>query len=106
VEERISSSKVVDNDETACPFIFIGSVVELESLDGTGIEKYHIVSPYESQSDSSIDFVSCLSPMGKALLLREVNDKVTIENPSGEFSYTVKSISAPEVLFSTVCKDG
>jgi len=100
VEECINNAKVVENYKKFCPFVIIGSIVELENLNDREIEKYHIVFPFENNPDSEIDFASFLSPVGKALLLKKVKDKITIQNPMGKLTYSIKSINIPEEMFS------
>lgn len=102
VEERIYNTKVVENKKIICPFVIIGSIVEVENLENNENEKYHIVFPFENNSSTGIDFASFLSPVGKALLLKEVEDKITIENPMGKLTYSIKSIEIPDEMFSFI----
>jgi transcription elongation factor GreA len=100
VEQRIYSAKVVENNKEICPFVIIGSIVELENLEDQEIEKYHIVFPFENNSSTKIDFASFLSPVGKALLLKKAEDIITIKNPMGKLTYSIKSIEIPDEMFS------
>ncbi|MBZ4647049.1 MAG: hypothetical protein JG777_2538 [Clostridia bacterium] len=105
VEGYISNAKVTKSTKKTCPFVIIGSVVEIEDLHYNEVEKYQIVSPFESNSNSNADFASYLSPMGKALLLKKVKDKVMVETPMGQFTYIIKSIEIPNEMFSIIDED-
>lgn len=106
IEQSINHAKIIENAEKVCPFIIIGSIVELENLDGSGNETYQIVSPFESSLHSDIDSASFLSPVGKELLLKKEMDKVTIENASGQYTYVIKSINISDEMLSFLQKEG
>jgi transcription elongation GreA/GreB family factor len=44
--------------------------------------------------------------VGKALLLKEVEDEISIENPMGHCTYIIRSINIPDEMFSYIGKDG
>lgn len=106
IEQYINSAKIADNVEDTCPFIIIGSIVEIENLDDSGIETYQIVSPFESSMHSGIDSASFLSPFGRELILKRRMDKVTIENSAGQYNYVVRSINIPDEMLSFMQKEG
>lgn len=56
-------------------------------------DRYIIVGPDEA--DTAAGRLSCLSPLGTALLLKRVGDRVTINAPGGEFTYRVVGVGAP-----------
>ncbi|NLY44356.1 MAG: GreA/GreB family elongation factor [Clostridiaceae bacterium] len=99
IEEFIYKAKVKKDAEEACPFVIIGSTVEIEDMHCNEIERYKIISPFESNSNVNIDLASYLSPMGKALLLKKVNDIVLVETPMGQFTYIVRSIKLPREMY-------
>ena len=72
------------------PFVTIGSRVNVRDLTDQEVISYRIVSPY--RIDIGNGDVSCLSPVGKSLMLRKVGDEVTVNAPGGSFSYKVLSI--------------
>lgn len=100
VKEFINNTKALNDDKGSCPFIVIGSVVELENLDYDEIEKYRIVFPFESLTQSDMECASCLSPVGKALLLKKAQEKIIVENPMGQLTYVIKSIEIPDEMYS------
>lgn len=68
--------------------VTIGSTVTVKK--GRDIIVYQIVgdleaNPYEKK-------ISPLSPIGKALLGRKVNEKITIEAPAGKIVYTIVKV--------------
>ncbi len=96
VESYMLKAKVVEGIEhNTCPFVIIGSIVEVEDLKDREIEKFKIVSPFSHQGDIRSDYASYLSPIGKALLLKQMQEKVSIETPMGKINYQVKSIQLP-----------
>ncbi len=89
--------KASDNSRTELhlPFVTIGSIVEIAEVDSGELSTVQIVSPFFDKNITDVDCASYLSPVGKALLLKRVNDKVKVSTPIGEFNYTVKSIKIP-----------
>jgi len=72
------------------PFIVIGSKVELEDLSNNEVVSYNIVSPFQVKIDRGD--VSCLSPMGRSLLLKKPGDEIEVKAPGGLFRYRVLSV--------------
>ncbi|HEX3045965.1 MAG TPA: GreA/GreB family elongation factor [Bacillota bacterium] len=80
-------------DETAkneFPFVIINSEVKVEEAGCLGIYRYKLVSPLKEKVYANE--ISFLSPMGKALLLKEVNDNLVVEAPGGNYHYKVLSV--------------
>lgn len=73
IHNYLTNAKIVKNDDGHCPFVIIGSIVEVQDTADMEIYKYHIVLPYTKQTGSEIDSASCLSPLGKALLINYAN---------------------------------
>ena len=72
------------------PCVVIGSRVELEDLANREVISYQIVSPFQVKIGSGD--VSCLSPMGRSLLLKKPGDEVEVKAPGGLFRYKVLSV--------------
>jgi transcription elongation factor GreA len=68
-----------------------GSVVTLENLDNGGQVTYQIVGPDESDIPSGK--ISIASPLGKALIGKEVQDEVKVQTPGGAKNYTILKIT-------------
>lgn len=93
-----------DNDDT-CPFVIIGSVVEVQDNDDMETYQYRIVLPYSNHADMCIDCASCTSPLGKELLLKSVAQQVNIQIPTGTLHYIIKKATVPEQLISKYDKE-
>lgn len=92
IEGFIYNAKIQKTASNDCPFITIGSTVEIEDLTYNEIEKIKIVSPFTNKVNMACNCASYLSPLGKALLLKKVNDRADIETPVGRSTYIVKAI--------------
>jgi len=80
-----------------------GSMVHLEDLN-TGDElTYELVTPEEV--DARNGKISVSSPVGKALLNKQVGDEVTVKLPTGVKEYEVTGLETIHERFSTGPKD-
>ncbi len=98
IKNCIKNATVTTHVADECPFVIIGSIVEVQDIDDKEIYKYCITLPFSDNKDADIDCASCLSPLGKALLLKKVKEKVNIKIPTGTLHYTIKSISLLEAV--------
>lgn len=97
IEGFISSAQVDEAAESFCPFVIIGSIVELEDLQYNEVDRVQLVSPFESVSNIDVECASFISPMGQALLLKKVNDRISVATPMGKSHYLVKAIDMSEL---------
>ena len=67
-----------------------GCVVVLENIDTGDEVKYQIVGPDESNIEKGR--ISCSSPVGKAIIGREVGEEITIQAPAGKRTYEIVDI--------------
>jgi transcription elongation factor GreA len=67
------------------------SSVTLENLNNGGEVTYQIVGPNESDIKSGK--ISITSPLGKALIGKEVDEDVTVQTPGGIKKYTILKIA-------------
>jgi len=75
------------------PFVTVGSEVTVKDLGNDEHFVFRIVAPFESQREKQNIFdVSCVSPVGRALLLSKIGDEVEVQAPGGVFYYEVESI--------------
>ena len=91
IEEKLSNSEIIDTIRLPNGKAGFGSVVTLENLDNAGKVTYQIVGPDES--DISSGKISIASPLGKALIGKEVEDEVIVQTPGGAKNYTVLKIA-------------
>ena len=89
--EKISkNAEVVVEEEADLDKVSIGCSVKILDCEFDEELEYKIVGSTEANSLKGK--ISNESPVGKALLGKQVGDTVTVETPAGEFSYKVLSI--------------
>ena len=88
LNELITSGQAANLDPQDLPYVIIGSEVELVDVRDLATYNYRISYPLQSQQNS----ISCISPVGQALLLRPKGETVLVAAPGGVYSYLVKSI--------------
>ena len=91
IEQKLANSEIIDNLNLSDGKVGFGSVVTLENLNHGGQVTYQIVGPDES--DISSGRISIISPLGKALIGREVEDEVIVKTPGGAKNYTILKIA-------------
>ena len=91
--KRLETATVVgpdDREGSANDRVFFGAVVGVEDEDGNELS-YQIVGADEI--DLAKGRISYRSPLGRALLKRQVGDTVVFVKPSGEAELTIVSIT-------------
>lgn len=86
----IKSAKKTDKDDRSLPFVVVDSEVAVLDLSRERSLKFQIIGPCPGNKASGC--ISCLSPMGKSLLLRKVDEEVSVQAPAGTFVYRIQSI--------------
>lgn len=89
-EDRISRAEAIDISKLSGDKIKFGATVKLEDLDSGKKVSYKIVSDYEANIDDGL--ISSISPVGRALLGKEIGDEVEIKTPGGIINYEVLEI--------------
>lgn len=91
LEHMLRHAEIIQEGQSPTK-VEIGETVVVQSLDnGQETETYTIVGVAEV--DPERGFISNESPMGRALLDREVGDVVIVKTPGGEFRYRIVAIS-------------
>ena len=90
VEQRLANSEIIDPCDFPSDRVGFGSLVTLENLNNGGEVSYQIVGADESDIKSGK--ISIVSPLGRALLGKEVDDEVVVQTPGGIKRYTVLKI--------------
>jgi transcription elongation factor GreA len=82
LQDRISTSEVIDltNRPTPDKAVF-GACVTIEDLDTNEIKKYQLLG--QDEADIANGIISVDSPVGKALIGKEVGDIVEVRTPNG-----------------------
>jgi transcription elongation factor GreA len=89
--DYLRRADIVDADGSKLPIdtVYIGSTVTLS--DGKKEKTYQIVGDLESQPSEGK--LSLLSPVGRAIVGKNLNSEVEIETPAGKFKYKITKIS-------------
>lgn len=79
-----------------CPVVIIGSTVEVMDTADKDVFSYRIVLPIADSSSHNMSVASCLSPIGRALLLKPAGSRVSVKTPGGEVIYDIVKVSFDE----------
>ena len=90
INRLIKNAKKSDKAENTLPFVIVDSDVTVLDLSRQRPLKFHVIGPCPGNKASGC--ISCLSPVGRSLLLRGVDDEVSVEAPAGTFVYRIQSI--------------
>lgn len=88
-----SSKETVEKDKF--PFVILWSIVEAQDTDDNEMHKFFICPPYLRNNDVDLDCVSMMSPLGRALLLKNTGQEITVNVPQGTLNYKIKRIIIP-----------
>ena len=92
LESKIGRAEIIDpaelKDKNRVTF---GLRVKLENLDTGETVTYQLVGPDESEPDRGL--ISITSPIGKALIGKQVDDDVQVHAPGGMREFVVLEIS-------------
>ena len=91
IEQRLANSEIMDNINGPNDRVGFASTVTLENLDSRDQSTYQIVGPDES--DISSGKISITSPLGRALVGKEVDEEVTVKTPGGLKKYSILKIA-------------
>jgi transcription elongation factor GreA len=87
IEGMIANSEIIDVKRNGNGTVGFGGTVFLRNLDTDEEVSYRVVGPYES--DIQKKTISITSPLGKALLGKNIGDEVTFSAPGGERTYEI-----------------
>jgi transcription elongation factor GreA len=88
--EAMLRSAVVIEEKGPTDEVCLGSRVKVVEEGSRGPEIFHLVGPAEA--DPSSGRISYESPLGRALLGRQVGDVVRVEAPAGEMQFRIVGI--------------
>lgn len=92
IEGKLSAALVIDPTELdADGKVVFGATVELEEEESGDAVKYQIVG--EDEADLKLGLVNVSSPIGRALIGKEVGDTAEVQAPGGLKRYEVVAIS-------------
>ena len=89
IEDQLARAIVIDPTTLSGDKVVFGATVTLVDEDDKKI-RYQLVGQVEADArDGKISFNS---PLGRALIGRQVGDEVEVSTPSGERYYTIKKV--------------
>jgi len=91
IEQKLANAEIMDHLPSNDGKVGFGSTVTLENCDNGEKVTYQIVGPDESDIPSGK--ISIASPLGKALIGKEVDDEVSVKTPGGTKKYTILNIT-------------
>ena len=86
LEDRLSRAMVIDPTTLSGDKAVFGATVTLKDEDGKKV-KYQLVG--QTEADARVGRISYNSPLGRALIGRQVGDEVEVSAPSGDRSSRV-----------------
>lgn len=89
IGKRLKALTIVDESPPDDGRVYFGSWVTVENEEGDE-QTFRIVGPDEIDAKKS--WISMDSPMGKALLSREVGDEITVLRPKGEVTFEIVEV--------------
>ncbi|TVM18271.1 transcription elongation factor GreA [Oceanidesulfovibrio indonesiensis] len=90
IESRMPQFNVIDLKTLSSETVIFGATVEIEDVDTGESKTYTLLGPDES--DPCKGSISVMSPVGRALLGKEVGDEVVVDVPRGRVEYEILSI--------------
>jgi transcription elongation factor GreA len=89
LEDRLSRALVIDPKTLSGDKVVFGATVTLVDEDKKKV-RYQLVG--QTEADARVGRISYNSPLGRALIGRQVGDEVEVTTPSGERYYKIKAI--------------
>ena len=89
VEDQLSRAMVIDPKSLSGDKVVLGATVTLRDEDDKKV-RYQLVGQVEA--DANQGRISFNSPLGRALIGRQVGEEVEVSTPSGDRYYEIKKI--------------
>jgi transcription elongation factor GreA len=89
IEDRLSRAMVIDPTTLSGDKVVFGATVTLTGEDDKKV-KYQLVG--QTEADARVGRISYNSPLGRALIGRQVGEEVEVSAPAGDRSYEIKKI--------------
>ena len=90
LKRRVSDISLMNLDRIPTDRVAFGSTVHLRELGG-GMTVYQLVMPEDA--DPAKGLISTASPIGRALVGKEVGDEVNVPTPSGHRKFEVVKLA-------------
>jgi transcription elongation factor GreA len=89
LEDRLSRAMVIDPTTLSGDKVVFGATVTLLDEDSKKV-RYQLVG--QAEADARVGRISYNSPLGRALIGRQVAEEIEVTTPSGERYYEIKKI--------------
>jgi transcription elongation factor GreA len=89
IDDRLSRAMVIDPSTLSGDKVIFGATVHLRDEDQKKI-KYQIVG--ETEADARLGRISYASPLGRALIGRQVGEEIEFSAPSGDKYFEISKI--------------
>jgi transcription elongation factor GreA len=89
LEDRLSRALVIDPTTLSGDKVVFGATVTLIDEDKKKV-RYQLVG--QTEADAKVGRISYNSPLGRALIGRQVGDEVEVTTPSGDRYYKIKAV--------------
>ncbi len=93
IESRMPHFNVVDLSQLTSDKVIFGATVDLVDLETDEKKQYILLGPDETDYAKDKRCISVFSPVGRALLGKEVGDEVTVDVPRGKIQYEILDIA-------------
>ena len=91
INNNLATSIIIDLKDITDDRVVFGTTVTIEDVNTEEITEYQLVGPFES--DINENKISITSPIGKALIGKEIGDEVRVNTPGGVREFEVVDIS-------------
>ena len=88
LQAKVASANVINVSDVKNDKIVFGATITLYNVDKEETRTIQIVGEDEAQSGQ--DKISYTSPLGKALIGKEVGDEVIVKAPKGDVNYAIE----------------
>lgn len=92
LENMLEKARVVRKDEINNHTVNLGNTVELKELDTEEVYTYTLVG--SAQADPLNNKISNESPIGNAVINKNIGEEVEVTTPQGKVKYKILSIDA------------
>jgi transcription elongation factor GreA len=90
INSRMPLFDVLDLDTLNGERAIFGATVEVEDIETEAVRRFTLLGP--DDADHKKGTISVLSPMGQAILGKEVGDEVIVDAPRGKIEYEIISV--------------
>jgi transcription elongation factor GreA len=91
LEDKIARASVLENEDRDTSKAYLGASIRVLNLKTNSEMTFMLVGPAEA--DISLGKISVQSPVGKALLGRELGEKTTAQTPAGQMAFKILEIT-------------